>query len=170
MKKIVCPRCDDYISFDETRYTEGQALRFHCPNCGRRFGIRITKKLTDGQLDLSLGSVVVMENQFGFRQEFPLILGDNIVGRRSRGTVVQIPVHTSDLSMDRQHCVINLKEDKSGSIIYTVRDFPSIVGTFLAQEIIGKNQRIVLRSESTFLTLGASTIVVKLPEGAFEEE
>lgn len=170
MKKIVCPRCDNFLSFDETRYTEGQALRFHCPHCGRKFGIRITKKIMEENNDFSLGSVVILENQFGFRQEFPLQMGDNIIGRRSKGTEVQIAVLTSDPSMDRQHTVVNLKEDKNGKVVYTIRDSPSLVGTFLEQEIIGKNQRVVLRKESSFATLGATTIIVRLPEGAFDEE
>ena len=41
MKRVRCPKCDNYISFDETRYTEGQTLVFECPDCHRQFGIRI---------------------------------------------------------------------------------------------------------------------------------
>lgn len=43
MKRIRCPKCDSYITFDETRYTEGQTLVFECDTCHRQFGIRIGK-------------------------------------------------------------------------------------------------------------------------------
>jgi len=41
MKRVRCPKCDNYITFDETRYTEGQTLVFECTQCHRQFGIRI---------------------------------------------------------------------------------------------------------------------------------
>ena len=44
MKKIRCPKCDEFISFDETNYTEGQTLVFVCDNCNKQFSIRIVKK------------------------------------------------------------------------------------------------------------------------------
>ena len=41
MKRVRCPKCDNYITFDETRYSAGQSLVFLCPDCGKEFGIRI---------------------------------------------------------------------------------------------------------------------------------
>ena len=41
VKRVRCPKCDNYITFDETRYVEGQTLVFECPECHRQFGIRI---------------------------------------------------------------------------------------------------------------------------------
>ena len=43
MKRVRCPKCDNYIQFDETRYEEGQSLVFLCDNCHKQFGIRIGK-------------------------------------------------------------------------------------------------------------------------------
>ncbi len=43
MKRVRCPKCDEFITFDETKYQEGQALVFVCPQCGKQFGIRIGK-------------------------------------------------------------------------------------------------------------------------------
>ena len=43
MKRVRCPKCDEFITFDETNYKDGQALVFECPNCGKQFGIRIGK-------------------------------------------------------------------------------------------------------------------------------
>ncbi len=41
MKRVRCPKCDNYITFDETRYEAGQSLVFKCDQCGKEFGIRI---------------------------------------------------------------------------------------------------------------------------------
>ena len=50
MKRIRCPKCENYITFDETKYEDGQSLVFQCPNCNKQFGIRIgTSKLRETQ-------------------------------------------------------------------------------------------------------------------------
>lgn len=168
MKKIACPRCDNFLKFDDSIYTDGQSIRLHCEICGRNFGIRITKKVKEEPSE-DLGKVEVLENEFGYKQDFPLVLGDNIIGRRSRGTVVEVPVLTDDMSMDRQHCVVNVKRDKNNKLIYTVRDFPSLVGTFYKGQYIAKKERVVM-TDDTFLILGATTVIVRLPEEAKTEE
>ena len=37
MKRVLCPKCDNYITFDETKYTEGQSLVFVCDHCKNQF-------------------------------------------------------------------------------------------------------------------------------------
>ena len=50
MKRVRCPKCDNYITFDETKYTAGQSLVFQCTECGKQFGIRMgVSKLRDTQ-------------------------------------------------------------------------------------------------------------------------
>ena len=34
MKRVRCPKCDNFITFDETKYEQGQSLVFECPECG----------------------------------------------------------------------------------------------------------------------------------------
>ena len=43
MKRVRCPKCDNYITFDETQYEDGQSLVFECPECRKQFAIRIGK-------------------------------------------------------------------------------------------------------------------------------
>ena len=43
MKRVRCPKCENYLSFDETKYTEGQSLVFVCEHCGKQFSIRLVK-------------------------------------------------------------------------------------------------------------------------------
>ncbi len=165
MKKIRCPKCDEFISFDETNYTEGQTLVFVCDNCNKQFSIRIVKKskkdntpeeTTEQPNDY--GYVTVLANEFGAKQDFKLELGDNVFGRRNKGTVINHPIETRDRSIDRIHCIINVSINKKGEIIHTLRDAPSITGTFLMNEILGDRDKIQI-TDGAIITIGAATII-----------
>ena len=43
MKRVLCPKCENYLFFDETKYSEGQSLVFECEHCGKQFSIRLGK-------------------------------------------------------------------------------------------------------------------------------
>ena len=92
MKRVRCPKCDNYITFDETKYTAGQSLVFQCPECGKQFGIRIgVSKLRETQKvenniqtpdeESHVGYITVIENVFHYKQVIPLQMGDNVIGR-----------------------------------------------------------------------------------------
>ena len=66
MKRIRCPKCDNYIVFDETKYDQGQSLVFVCDACGKQFGIRIgTSKLRALQKDENVDDNL-QDRDFGF--------------------------------------------------------------------------------------------------------
>ena len=179
MKRVRCPKCDHFIQFDETKYADGQSLVFVCDNCQKQFGIRIgvsklralQREENKGQAPLptpeeqqeQVGSIVAVENVFGFRQEHPLQLGDNIIGRRNKGDEVQVPIETNDPSMDRHHCVLNVKRSKAGNLIYTLRDNDSVTGTFLMNEILGAKDRVRIE-DGAIITLGATTLILHASE------
>ncbi len=177
MKRILCPKCENYLTFDETKYSEGQSLVFVCEHCGKQFSIRLgrskmkaTRKeevLNEDEHNQEFGSVVVVENMFGFKQVLPLQEGDNVIGRRCVGTVINMPIETGDMSMDRRHCIINVKRNKQGQVVYTLRDAPSLTGTFLMNEILGDKDRIRI-DEGAIITLGATTLILRT--AASEEE
>lgn len=173
MKRILCPKCDNYITFDETKYSEGQSLVFICEHCKKQFSIRIgrtklkaTRKeevLDEQENSKDFGSIVVVENVFGYKQVLPLKEGDNVIGRRNKGTEVDVSIETSDPSMDRSHCVINVSRNRKGKIIYTLRDNQSITGTFLMNEILGEKDRVRIE-EGAIITLGATTLILRTAE------
>ena len=124
----------------------------------------IKEEILDEQANKEdFGSIVVVENVFGYKQVLPLMEGDNLIGRRSKGTEVDIPIETSDPSMDRRHCIINVKRNKQGEVIYTLRDNDSITGTFLMNEILGNKDRIRIE-EGAIITLGATTLILRATE------
>lgn len=173
MKRVLCPKCDNYITFDETKYSEGQSLVFVCDNCKKQFSIRIGKsklkathkeEILDEQANKEdFGSIVVIENVFGYKQVLPLSEGDNTIGRRSKGTDINVPIETSDPSMDRSHCIINVKRNKQGETVYTLRDNESITGTFLMNEVLGIKERVRI-GEGAIITLGATTLILRAAE------
>jgi len=175
MKRVRCPKCDNFITFDETKYSEGQSLVFQCPDCGKQFGIRIgASKLRARQKEENpdeyanengYGSIVVIENVFHYKQVIPLKMGDNVIGRYQKGNPINTPIETVDPSVDNTHCVINVSRDKHGKLKYVLRDGPSNTGTFVDNEILGDRERRGIYDGSLF-TIGATTIILR---GATEE-
>lgn len=167
MKRVRCPKCDNYIVFDETRYTDGQSLVFQCDQCGKQFGIRIGKKKAsqpaadeEEETREQMGTLVVIENTFCYKQELPIYMGDNIIGRYQKGQNIQCPIESSDPSLDMHHCVINVQRNKRGQLKYVLRDGPSYTGTFVNNEILGDNERRVIEN-GTLFTCGATSIILR---------
>ena len=169
MKRVFCPKCDRQLTFDETKYPQGKVLAFVCPQCGSQFKIKLGLKVVRNaqgeeqevkEPDFSCGYISVIENAFAFQQKLPLVLGDNVIGRRNKDTDgVDVPIVTSDPSMGRKHCVIHVKEEADGTLSYTVRDFPSLTGTFVGNELLGKKEQARLE-DGTIITLGATTFIL----------
>ena len=176
MKRVRCPKCDNYITFDETRYEAGQSLVFKCDQCGKEFGIRIgVSKLrqtqkeenANGQEPLEntpCGTIVVIENVFHYKQVIPLQMGDNVIGRYQKGNPINTAFETVDPSVDLNHCTITVSRDKRGQLRYTLSDNNSNTGTFVGDvELKPRERRII--EDGTLFTLGATSIILHTSEG-----
>ena len=170
MKRVRCPKCDQYITFDETLYEAGQSLVFKCPDCGKEFGIRMgVSKLKDRQKDENpdenaneegCGSVVIIENVFHYKQVIPLRMGDNVIGRYQKGNPANCTFETVDPSVDLNHCTITVSRDKKGQLRYTLKDTNSNTGTFVDNvELSPKERRII--DDGTLFTIGATSIILR---------
>ena len=170
MKRVRCPKCDNYIVFDETKYLSGQALVFVCPECKKEFRIRIgksaltgihqEKNLDEDAYSQDYGSIVVVENRFAYKQVIPLSLGDNEFGRYLKGTEINKPIETSDPSIDTFHCAIKVNRDRNGKLRYTLRDAPSDTGTFHMNRILKDVDRVRL-ADGDIITIGATTLILR---------
>ncbi len=176
MKRVRCPKCDQYITFDETKYEAGQSLVFQCAACGKQFGIRMgVSKLrqtqkeenkdalnmqTTGDDATACGSIIVIENVFHYKQVLPLHLGDNQIGRYQKGNPISTPIETVDPSVDLLHCVINVSRDKNGRLKYVLRDTNSNTGTFVDNVEIPPRERRVI-DDGTLFTIGATSIILR---------
>lgn len=169
MKRVRCPKCDNYTVFDETKYTAGQSLVFVCQHCKKEFGIRIGKSklagihqersLDEHEFEKDYGSIVVVENQFAYKQVIPLSLGENEFGRYLKGTNINKPIETRDPSIDTFHCVITVKNVK-GKIKYILRDAPSDTGTFYMNSILRNVDRVEIE-DGGIITIGATTLILR---------
>ncbi|MDE7456547.1 MAG: FHA domain-containing protein [Prevotella sp.] len=177
MKRVRCPKCDSYITFDETKYSAGQSLVFKCNECGKEFGIRIgVSKLRSTQRDENseleadngqrsaeeapCGSIVVIENVFHYKQVIPLHMGDNVIGRYQKGNPANCTFETVDPSVDLNHCTVNVSRDKRGGLRYTLSDNNSNTGTFVDNvELRPRERRLI--EDGTLFTLGATSIILR---------
>jgi DNA-directed RNA polymerase subunit RPC12/RpoP len=170
MKRVRCPKCDSYITFDETKYSAGQSLVFKCNECSKEFGIRIgVSKLRNTQKEENpdeqenadgCGSIVVIENVFHYKQVIPLQMGDNIVGRYQKGNPINTAFETVDPSVDLNHCTITVSRDKRGQLRYTLSDNNSNTGTFVDNvELAPRERRII--EDGTLFTIGATSIILR---------
>ena len=172
MKRVRCPKCDQFVIFDERKYKEGQSLVFECTRCGKQFGIRMgvsklrniqKEDIPDEQANNNeYGSIVVIENVFHYKQVIPLRLGTNTIGRYMKGSKINCPIETVDPSIDMLHCTINVSKDKSGHLKYTLKDGPSNTGTFVDNVILGDNEYRVIE-DCTLFTIGATSIILRAP-------
>ena len=177
MKRVRCPKCDQYITFDETQYADGQSLIFKCPDCGKEFGIRIgVSKLMNRQKDEQpdeeaceegCGSIVVIENVFHYKQVIPLRMGDNVIGRYQKGNRANCTFETVDPSVDLNHCTITVSRDKHGQLKYTLKDNNSNTGTFVDNVELSPRERRLIEN-GTLFTLGATSIILRCAEGEDE--
>lgn len=162
MKRVTCPKCDHPIVFDDNGYPIGQSLVFECEHCRKSFTIRIGEKQDEVQ-DEDLGHITVIENRFCFKQTLQLSEGDNVIGRYNKGTIISHPIETTDPSMDRRHCIINVKRNSSGESVYTIRDNSSVTGTFVMNRILGNRERLRIE-DGAIITIGATTLILHTPD------
>lgn len=177
MKRVRCPKCDNYIIFDETKYEEGQQLVFQCTECSKQFGIRIgVSKLHNRQKDENpdeqanekgCGSIVVIENCFHYKQVIPLKMGDNVIGRYQKGNRINTPFETVDPSVDLTHCAITVSRNKKGRLQYVLRDLNSNTGTFVDNVELKQGERRNIEDGCLF-TLGATSIFLRSADSAEE--
>lgn len=175
MKRVRCPKCDNYIIFEETKYKDGQSLVFECTNCGKQFGIRMgVSKMKNIQHENNVdneknetpyGALIVIENVFHYNQIIPLSIGDNVIGRYMKGSNINCPIETVDPSVDMRHCIITVQRDKAGKCKYILRDGPSYTGTFVDNIILGDRERRIIE-DGTLFTIGATSIILKSAENA----
>ena len=190
MKRIRCPKCDNPIVFDDSGYSCGSVLVFECPECRKRFRLRVTKasRTPQGLQDVAealpawnpslgvqeetadtekvYGYLAVIENEFHYRQKILLHKGENRIGRFVRGTDVNAAIRTVDPSVDTTHCRIDVVLKRNGKPHFVLSDGPSGTGTFLKNEILGPKDRVSIE-DGAVITIGATTMILRT---AYEEE
>jgi hypothetical protein len=170
MKKIRCPKCDEPILLDDSKYEEGRILVFECKACHKQFKLRVGRPVVAQEEEQRpiCGYLVVIENAFHLKQTIPLYEGENVVGRHVPGTKANAAIKTVDPSVDTTHCVVTVKpRAASATYDFILRDAGSNTGTFLQTNILGQKDKVRVE-DGAIITIGATTMV--LHEGAPDEE
>lgn len=162
MKKIFCKHCDNeiFISDDkikEARDSNSDKIGIVCKSCNKQINIRLVSKSYLNRKD-PMASLTVVENVFGYKQKFFLYRGTNTIGRRNKGTVVDVAIITSDQSMDRNHCIISIVEDNAGDVKAFIEDQDSMTGTFLFGDEVRKNEKVLIK-DGDVITIGATSLI-----------
>jgi hypothetical protein len=171
MKNFRCPQCQHVVSFDETTCESGQVMVMKCPSCGKKFGVRIKtpqrvepkqeQSATELETIGECGQIVVIENNYCYRQVFSLHMGDNLIGRQRENYVVDCAIESGDLNIDYRHCVITVSRRKNGQFQYVLRDKPSNKGTFVDGVRLEPKERRVIE-DGTVFTIGLTSVMLKL--------
>lgn len=166
MKKLKCPKCNSFITFDETKYETNQKLIFKCPKCYNKFGIRLGNSFSQDKINsltstdnCIYGYLCVIENCFHYKQIIPLHEGLNIIGRFHKGNNINCPIKTVDPSIDYNHCSINVIKDKENHFKYILKDGPSNTGTFVSNQLLEDNEQRII-DHKTLFTIGATSIII----------
>lgn len=146
---------------------------FECAACHKPFGVRIGQSTppsatneaadTEAATPAFSGNIVVIENVFHYRQQLPLHLGVNTIGRYMKGSKTTVAIETDDPSMDMLHCVLTVNRKKDGTLQYILRDGPSNTGTFVGDELLADRERRVI-TPGTLFTIGATSIILSADE------
>ncbi|MBQ8099051.1 MAG: FHA domain-containing protein [Bacteroidaceae bacterium] len=161
MKRIACPKCGNFVTFDEKAYPANRILVFECAACKKQFKVRVNKSQDEEAEEQAYGYLTVIENNFHQKQILPLRMGPNIVGRYVRGTSANAAIVTTDPSMDTTHCIIDVKRNKKGKLMFVLRDAPSGTGTFYQDEILRDSDRINMDNDA-IITIGATSMLFSI--------
>ena len=110
------------------------------------------------------GEGLLGDKAFGIDEQVLDDVTESVKNVYNKGTEITLPIETKDRSMDRRHCIVNVKRDAFGELVYTVRDNHSVTGTFVMNRILGDKERLRIE-DGAIITLGATTLILHTPEG-----
>ena len=171
---ITCIKCKTELRIDAKKVDVSNSV-IRCPKCKAEFKLNLNA--TSGSAsdssdseertkmessNLATGWIVVHDEQTKPRV-FPLKLGRNVIGRKSRSRPCDIMIDTKDMYMSRNHCAIHVGKSPKGDLSYLIKCVKSLNGTFINEGKKGKlnlNDEIYLEDKDT-IQLGRTKVVLK---------
>lgn len=140
MLTIECNKCHFSNKVQYTPEIAGKRIMFKCKNhdCNEFITIKLPQRLVDEKVTEIIDFTSGKNREGGFLEyefdnqtlRFPLIEGEQTLGRISKTHTPDIPLENKDHSVSRNHCIIEgLKE--SGKTLYIIKDNDSTNGTKL---------------------------------------
>ncbi len=139
---------------------------FKCPHCSK---IVTVKKTTNGEglqsnnTAMEITGWLIVHDETVEPQSFDLKIGKNSIGRKS-SLDVDIAIATDDMTMSRQHCVIEVSlNERIEKYSFCINDFKSTNGTILNGHVERKlhEHDLIYLSDGDTFQLGMTKIVFK---------
>ncbi len=146
---------------------------FKCPHCSKIVTVKKIQAAAEAAKDMQalqtnnsvmeITGWLIVHDETVEPQSFDLKMGKNSIGRRS-SLDVDIAISTDDMTMSRQHCVIEVSlNERTEKYSFCINDFKSTNGTILNGHIerrLHEHDLIYLSDGDTF-QLGMTKIVFK---------
>lgn len=146
-KIITCPACRGRL--EVTNPNDEPVLMLKCPNpqCGARIRVRFDTGQTILAPERETATVPGYLTHNG--QYYTLSEGRNVVGRASRSGNASVGIVTDDMTMSREHCLLEAITTKNGRVkvvLSDLRDTEKMQArpTLLNDEPVLQGERLVL--------------------------
>lgn len=149
----------------------GKALRIKCIHCGLPSVFRIGPQKATGILESERPTEIsikkrleekvsdhkirlhILAGEESDEQIIPMNTGKNRVGRKSKGTEIEIPLRTKDKIMSRNHCTIEVLNNPENGECSIVLSDQSRNGTKVNGKLIEPGEEVFI-DEEDIITMG----------------
>lgn len=175
-----CNSCNKAYKTKVLDHYKGKHITLTCPNCKNKSIIFIPvsvqkekisqesnsqKKNDQGVKIFQINARILVNNTLGSKkQSFLIKFGENIVGRKTKGNTIDIPIETNDRFMGRKHCIIVARErNDSKSLYYTLKELDAKNKIILNGRLVESDEEILL-AKGDELILGTTKILFETNE------
>jgi len=149
-----------------------------CPKCKavNKVSLSQNNKKSDDNLDEKtiykpVGNTnevgwIVVHDEHTPTQTYPLRLGKNTIGRKSVSKPCDVMIETQDRYMSRQHCVIEVVQNRRGQYDYVIYNINTSNGTFINASVDKKllDQDEIYLKDGHTIKMGHTKVVLKTKE------
>jgi len=184
--RILCPNCETALQFDEKKVTT-PSIRLRCFKCSHVFSVDIanlkqkqnlqeeektflenTSSLSPKKEDteqIRLFGWLIVHDENTHTQSYSLNLGKNTIGRKSASVEVDIPIETQDKYMSRNHCLIEVIENKRGGYDYILANTENKNGIYVNADRAKKLKEgaLIYLEDGATIQIGRTKVVLKTP-------
>ena len=173
IKQIICSSCGITL---EVPQRNGEPFRvFHCPNCSHQLRATFSHPQPDVYAETAYGGSKPTNSHDKKDEEasteylhpkserlgaircetetYPLHLGRNLVGRKSKSSNADVQIPVNDQQMSREHAIISITRIADGSIKALIRNAKEYVTT-IADGILLEADDVVVLTNGANLMLG----------------
>lgn len=159
-KRIKCPKCGTVMDVAISKHEDIKHIK--CPGCGAALAV----SFVDGETEYHAGrhgkaGKPILEYK---GKEYPLAVGDNIIGRKANSSSATVQIDTSadaqGRTMSREHLKIRVIELSGGKCKSMVSVYKAKNTTSVNSEPLQEDDCIVLCS-SDRIKMGEVTVVFK---------